>query len=156
MCVCYPQLTGTLHSPYLFFSDCVTLSDSLTVCVRAYTSYWKQDNNDRQFLILRPFKKSYCKSLLSQHQIYHFKYFRVIFLYVHVIRGGSFVCTSLPILILLSLFPPPSPSSKGVRNEPELIESQKQLLGQVQWGRISCRGSSGGSWLLSRGGGQAG
>lgn len=51
------------------------------------------------------------------------------------------LCTSLPIPILLFLFPPPSPSSKGVRNEPELIESQKQLPRQVQWGRSSCRGS---------------
>lgn len=61
-------------------------------------------------------------------------------------------CTSLPIPILLFLFPPPSPSSKRVRNEPELIESQKQLPGQVQWGRSSCWGSSVGGWLPREGG----
>lgn len=55
--------------------------------------------------------------------------------------------TSPSIPILLSLFPPTSPSSKGVRNEPELIGSQKQLPGQVQWGRSSCWGSGVDGWL---------
>lgn len=78
-------------------------------------------------------------------------------MYVHVIVGRAVpptmhtpMCTSLPIPILLFLFPPPCPCSKGVRNEPELIESQKKLLGQVYWGRSSCRGSA---WLPRKEGG---
>lgn len=64
------------------------------------------------------------------------------------------LCTSLPIPILLSLFPPPRPLQReGFRNEPELIGNQKQLPGQGHWCRISCRGSGGGGWLPRQRGG---